>query len=126
MARKASGNKQRNNQSRQDFDRDSSEDFSGSEKNFSTSERSSGGRGVSGMAQGLPNVDYKALVSELYHNPTVRYIAGGLAAAVLNRMASRISNRYPEIGSFLKENITTFEGKLSQFKDGMNSPAETH
>lgn len=76
--------------------------------------------GASSQA-GSFNIDYRQIAMDLYNNPTVRYMAGGVAAAILNRVATRLSTKYPEIGSFLQENITTLEGKLNEFKSGQVS-----
>lgn len=54
-------------------------------------------------------------------SPTVKYIAGGVATAVLARIATNISTKYPELSNFLKENIDTVESKLLEFKSGLNS-----
>ena len=75
----------------------------------------------SSSSAGSFDINYRQIAMDLYNNPTVRYMAGGVAAAILNRVASRLGNKYPEIGSFLKENIGTLEGKLNEFKSGMNT-----
>jgi hypothetical protein len=66
-------------------------------------------------------IDYKEILRDLYASPTVRYIAGGIAAAFLNRYVNKISEKYPEVANFLKENIETFEGRLSEIKQGLDS-----
>lgn len=66
-------------------------------------------------------VDYKEILRDLYESPTVRYIAGGIAAGLLNRYANRLSEKYPEVADFLKENIVAFEGKLSEIKQGLDT-----
>lgn len=58
-------------------------------------------------------------------SPTVKYIAGGVATAVLTRIASNIATKYPELSNFLRENIDTVESKLSEFKTGLNSDSES-
>lgn len=79
---------------------------------------------ASRSSSGSTSIDYKQILREIYTNPTVRYMAGGVAAAILNRFANRVSDKYPEIGSFLRENIGTFESKLSEFKSSMNDGAQ--
>ena len=86
----------------------------------SSKSRSSSSRSLPINRDMLSNIDYKQILSELYTNPTVRYMAGGVAAAVLHRFANKISEKYPEISSFLKENIGTLEVKLNEFKGSMN------
>lgn len=91
-----------------------------SDSSSSSSRRSSSSRSLPLNRDMLSNIDYKQILSELYTNPTVRYMAGGVAAAFLNRFANKISEKYPEISSFLRENIGTLEGKLNEFKGNMN------
>jgi hypothetical protein len=67
------------------------------------------------------SIDYRTLASDLYNNPTVRYMAGGVAAAILTRFANRLNDKYPEISNFLRENIDTLEGKLSDYKSGLSN-----
>lgn len=61
--------------------------------------------------------EYKDALWEFMNRPGVKYFAGGLATAVLARLASGISERYPEISKFLKENIESMETKLSEFRN---------
>ncbi len=49
---------------------------------------------------------------ELISNPTVRYVAGGLATAIVTRLANNISEKYPEISSFLRDNLHQMESKF--------------
>lgn len=67
------------------------------------------------------SIDYRQLASDLYNNPTVRYMAGGVAAAILSRFANRLNDKYPEISNFLRENIDTLESKLSDYKSGLSN-----
>lgn len=74
-------------------------------------------------------IDYKEILRDLYTSPTVRYLAGGIAAAFLNRYANKLSEKYPEVADFLKENIEAFEGKLGEIKqslDTTNAPEARH
>lgn len=109
---------------------DSSEmsDSDSSSRSAASPRSSSRSSSASASARSLPlnkdmltNIDYKQIMRDLYTNPTVRYMAGGVAAAVLNRFANRISDKYPEISTFLRENIGTLEGKLNDFKNGADS-----
>lgn len=72
---------------------------------------------------GVEGRDLKGWVSELASNPTVRYIAGGLAAAVLTRIATNLSDRYPELSNFIKENVDNFEGRLGGMRDNLGDSA---
>lgn len=67
------------------------------------------------------HIDYKEILRDLYASPTVRYLAGGIAAAFLNRYANKISEKYPEVADFLKENIEAFEGKLGEIKQSLDT-----
>lgn len=67
------------------------------------------------------HLDYKEILRDLYASPTVRYLAGGIAAAFLNRYANKLSEKYPEVADFLKENIEAFEGKLSEIKQNLDT-----
>lgn len=62
--------------------------------------------------------DFSGIVREFISSPTVRYVAGGIASAMLARLATKISEKYPELSNFLRENIDTFEGRLAEFKPG--------
>lgn len=70
---------------------------------------------ASGRSQsvGIGERDYMGLVRELVSNPTVKYVAGGIATALLTRLATKLSDKYPEISSFIRENLDTVESKLS-------------
>jgi hypothetical protein len=67
--------------------------------------------------------DYKELLRDLAANPAVRYVAGGIAAAVLTKVATNLSERYPEISNFIKENLDNVEGRLGEFKNGLGESA---
>ena len=66
----------------------------------------------------------KNIWKELIANPAVRYVAGGIATAVLTKVASNLSARYPEISRFINENLDGVEGRLAEFKNGLNSNSE--
>ncbi len=68
---------------------------------------------------------YSQLIRELISNPAVKYIAGGIAASILSRLAINMSEKYPELSSFLRENIDSFEGKLGQFRPGVSGDRES-
>lgn len=69
--------------------------------------------------------DYKDILKELAMSPTARYIAGGLAAAVLTRLANHWAEKYPEISNFIRDNVSTLEGKLGT-KDGLADSLSRH
>lgn len=65
--------------------------------------------------------DYKSMIKELAANPAVRYVAGGIATAILTRVATNLSQRYPEISRFISENLDGIEGRLGEFKNNLNT-----
>lgn len=77
-----------------------------SKRNFSTVDRK-----FRGSAPGQ-------IIREWVNNPAVKYVAGGVAAAVLARLAMNIAEKYPELSRFLKENVETLEDKLGQYRSG--------
>jgi hypothetical protein len=62
--------------------------------------------------------DYKEIVKEFLTSPAVKYIAGGLATALLTRLANNLSGKYPEISGFIRENMSHLEERLGEFKGG--------
>lgn len=67
--------------------------------------------------------DYKDILRELAANPAVRYVAGGIATAVLAKIASKLSERYPELSNFIQENLDNVEGRLGDFKNSLSENA---
>lgn len=59
-------------------------------------------------------------VKDLYDNPAVRYIAGGVALAALSKFMNAFSQRYPEITNVVKDGLDTVEHKLTEFKENDN------
>jgi hypothetical protein len=66
----------------------------------------------------------KRSLREIFENPTVRYIAGGIATAMLARLASSMGDRYPELARFLRENVEGLEGRVGQYRTGMGGGQE--
>ncbi len=60
--------------------------------------------------------NYRDTLLEWSERPAVKYVAGGLGLAVLARFAYGMSDRYPEISRFVRENIDTIEDKLKEFR----------
>ena len=69
--------------------------------------------------------EYKDALWEFMNKPGVKYFAGGLAAAVLARLASGISEKYPEISKFIRENVDTMESRLSEFRGTERDESES-
>jgi hypothetical protein len=91
-------------------------------RNLSTDSESDSQSGIHGL---LNNSNYSHLIRELISNPAVKYVAGGIATAVLSRLATNMSEKYPELSRFLKENIDNFEGRLGQFRPGLSGDSES-
>lgn len=70
--------------------------------------------------------EYKDVLREFISNPAVKYVAGGIATAILARIATNISDRYPEISNFIKENLDTVEGKLNEFRNDYDASSARH
>lgn len=65
--------------------------------------------------------DYTEILKDLASNPAVRYVATGVATALITRLANKMADRYPEISSFIKENLDTIEGKFGEFRQDRES-----
>ena len=61
---------------------------------------------------------------DLIDNPTVRFVAAGIATAILSRLATNLSEKYPELSRLLKENVDSFEGRIGQYRTGMGGGQE--
>lgn len=86
------------------------------ENDFETETESTGSNFSTGMSS--RGSEYGSLIREFISNPAVKYMAGGIATAILSRLATNMSEKYPELSRFLRENIDGFEGKLSQYRPG--------
>lgn len=75
--------------------------------------------------ESLRGKDYKEVMSDILSSPAVKYVAGGIAAAFLTRIANNMSDRYPEISSFIRENLENMQGKLGEFKDSFRETSST-
>jgi hypothetical protein len=62
---------------------------------------------------------------ELAENDAVRYIATGIASAIATRVMANFSTRYPEITSFISENLDGVEGKLMDYKRSLEGGPST-
>lgn len=81
---------------------------------------------ASGRSQSAGSGDrdyYMSLVREIISNPTVKYVAGGIATAMLTRLATKLSDKYPEISSFIRENLDVVESKFSGDRLGRSESA---
>lgn len=70
--------------------------------------------------------DYREIITELISNPAVKYVASGIATALLTRMANKMATRYPEISTFIKENLDDLEGKFGEFSREFKGESARH
>lgn len=61
--------------------------------------------------------DYQDILRDLAASPTVRYVAGGLATALLTRLANNWADKYPEISTFIRDNLDNLETKFGISKE---------
>lgn len=60
--------------------------------------------------------NYRDTLLEWSERPAVRYVAGGIGLALIARFAVNMSDRYPELTRFFRENLDSVEGKLREFR----------
>ncbi len=89
-------------------------------------ERSSGSSRASSISRSSAAGEYKDVLRDFISNPAVKYVAGGIATAILARIATNISERYPEISNFIRENLDTVEGKLNEFRNDYDASSARH
>lgn len=65
--------------------------------------------------------EYREIIVEFLKSPAVKYVAGGIAMAMLTRFANRISDRYPEISTFIRDNLENMEGKLAELRSNISN-----
>ncbi len=70
--------------------------------------------------------DYREILRELATNPAVKYVAGGIATALLTKFANKMAARYPEISSFIRENMDSLEGKFSEYNRDLKGESARH
>lgn len=64
-------------------------------------------------------------LKEFFANPAVRYVAGGIASAILAKVATKLADRYPEITRMIGENLDSVEARLTEFQNGLSENSET-
>lgn len=62
--------------------------------------------------------------AQWFSNPAVRYVASGIATAVLAKIATNMAEKYPQISQLLREGLESVEGKLADF-NGMGASEES-
>lgn len=51
-------------------------------------------------------------IREFLRSRPIKTMAAGIGTAILSRLATNMTEKYPELARFLKENIESFEGKF--------------
>ena len=59
-------------------------------------------------------LEYREIVEDLVFHPAVRYAAAGLISAIVAKVASKMSTRYPEMADVIKENANKVERRLQE------------
>lgn len=60
--------------------------------------------------------NFRSIILEWSDKPAVKYVAGGIGLAILARLAYGVSERYPEIARFVRENLETVEERLRDLR----------
>jgi hypothetical protein len=68
--------------------------------------------------QALHKQEYRDVFQNFIRSPAVKYVAGGIATAILHRFATNLNTRYPQITRMLKENLDFIEDKLTEYSSG--------
>lgn len=112
MAKKSMTKKSRSTSGSKYQDLPSMEDTEYTDFNSGSNRRT---RLASGRSQsvGAGERDYMSIVKEIVSHPTVKYVASGLATAMLTRLATKLSDKYPEISEFIRENLDQVGGKVA-------------
>lgn len=70
--------------------------------------------------------DYRDILREIAKSPAVRYVAGGITMALLTRLANNMADKYPEISTFIRENVENLEGRFGNFNSAFGNSSEKH
>jgi hypothetical protein len=76
--------------------------------------------------QGYSEHEIREILKDFISSPAVKYVAAGITTALLTRLANRINDRYPEVSTFIRDNMHTLEGKLEEFRNSMQSGYSQH
>jgi hypothetical protein len=86
-----------------------------STRRVAAARRATGSKASASRSTSSRGSNYWNYILEFSAKPVVRYVAGGLVIAGLARLAMKMSDRYPEISTFIKDNMDTVESKLQEF-----------
>lgn len=67
-------------------------------------------------ATGLRNRNFQKSFNQIINHEAFKYVAGGIGLLVLGRLAVKLSDRYPEIGNYVREGLDQVEGKINEFR----------
>lgn len=62
-----------------------------------------------GRSQKVGDREISEILREFVSSPAVKYVAGGIATALLTRLATKLSDKYPEISNFIRDNLDMVE-----------------
>jgi len=86
-----------------------------------TKRKSIQSKGKKILNEAIPKAkSYGEVLYRLTEHPALRYVAGGIATALLSRAVQGLKSRYPEISNVLRENFDYLEEKLTHFSGNMN------
>jgi hypothetical protein len=72
-------------------------------------------------ATGLRNRNFQKSFSQVINHQAFKYVAGGIGLLVLGRLAVKLSDRYPEIGTYVRDGLDQVETKINEFRGGSSS-----
>lgn len=75
-------------------------------------------------ATGLQNRNFQKSFNQIINHQAFKYVAGGIGLLVLGRLAVKLSDRYPEIGTYVREGLDQVENKISEFRGGSSEIAD--
>lgn len=83
-------------------------------------------RNASGSRQRAGEREVTEILKEFIQSPAVKYVAGGIATALLTRLATKLSDRYPEISTFIRDNVDMVENRINGGYRGTASDSARH
>lgn len=72
-------------------------------------------------ATGLRNRNFQKSFNQIINHEAFKYVAGGIGLLVLGRLAVKLSDRYPEIGTYVREGLDQVESKINEFRGSSSS-----
>lgn len=72
-------------------------------------------------ATGLRNRNFQKSFNQIVNHEAFKYVAGGIGLLVLGRLAVKLSDRYPEIGTYVRDGLDQVESKINEFRGTSSS-----